>query len=292
MEEIVYLNGSFVPHSKAFISINDHALLYGYGVFQGIRAYNGKLFLLDRHIKRLHDAAKVIGLEWKIADIDFEKICNEVLAVNKLTSARVRITVTNGINAAMPWVDAGGEPTIIATAKNYIPVPEDKYNAGYKVGIASVRRVKQSPFSTIKSTDYLLSVVARMEAASKGWDEAVLLNDEGFIAEGGSGNIFFVREGRLITPATNSGIIPGVTREAVIELADSLGVTVGEGPVGIGAIKKSDEIFLTNANIEVMPVTEVRDDKGGAAVIGNGKPGKITRQLMQAYREMVAKETR
>jgi branched-chain amino acid aminotransferase len=291
MEEIVYLNGSLVPHSKALISVNDHALLYGFGVFQGIRAYNGKLFLLDRHIKRLHDSAKVVGLEWKIAGIDFAKICKDTLAANKLISARVRITVSNGINAAMPWVDSSGEPTIIATAKPYTAVPEDKYNAGYRLGIASVTRMKQSLFSTIKSTDYLLNVVARMEAASKGLDEAILLNDEGYIAEGGSGNIFFVKEGKLITPALNSGIIGGVTREAVIELADSLQINVSEGPVGIGAIKKSNEIFLTNANIEVMPVTAVSDNEGNTVIIGDGKPGALTRKLMAAYKEMVERET-
>jgi branched-chain amino acid aminotransferase len=291
MEEIVYLNGSLVPRDKAYISVGDHGFLYGYGLFQTMRAYNGKLFLLDRHVKRLTEAAKVIGLEAKIAGIDFEKICNDTLAANKLISARVRITVTNGINAAMPWADASGEPTIIATAKPYIPIPEEKYNAGYKVGIASVRRMKQSPFSAIKSTDYLLNVVARMEATAKGWDETILLNDEGYIAEGGSGNIFFVREGKLITPALNSGIIPGVTREAVIELADKLGIGVSEGTVGIGVIKKCEEAFMTNANIEVMPVTAVSDESGHTATIGDGKPGKITRQLMEAYKEMVERET-
>jgi branched-chain amino acid aminotransferase len=291
MEEKVYLNGSLISHSKAFISISDHALLYGYGVFQGIRAYNGKLFLLDRHIKRLHDSAKVIGLEWKMAGIDFEKICNDTLAANKLMSARVRITVTNGINAAMPWVDASGEPTIIATAKPYTPIPEEKYNSGYKVGIATVRRMKQSPFSAIKSTDYLLNVVARMEATAKGWDETILLNDEGYIAEGGSGNIFFVREGKLVTPAANSGIIPGVTREVVMELAEGLSIGLTEGTVGLEIIKQCDEIFLTNANIEVMPVTAVRDESGNDIIIGNGKPGKVTRRLMEAYRERVERET-
>jgi branched-subunit amino acid aminotransferase/4-amino-4-deoxychorismate lyase len=151
--------------------------------------------------------------------------------------------------------------------------------------------MKQSVISSIKSINYLLNVMARMEAAARGLDEALLLNEEGFIAEGGGSNIFFVKEGRLVTPTPESGLIPGVTREVIIEIAGHLGIPVSEGTVGIGAIKKSDEIFMTNTIIEVMPVTEVRDDRGGTAIIGNGKPGKVTLQLMQAYRELVAKET-
>jgi len=291
MEEIVYLNGSLVAREKAHISISDHGFLYGYGAFQSMRAYNGKLFLLDQHIKRLHDALRVIGLEQKVSGMDFAKIFRDTLAANELKSARARLTVTNGVNEAMPWVDSSGPPTVIATAHPYTPMPEERYNAGYKVGIASLRRMKQSPLSAIKSIDYLLSTVARMEAVAKGLDETILLNEEGYIAEGGGGNIFFVREGKLITPALNSGIIPGVTREAVIRLAENLGISVSEGPVGIGAIKKCDEIFMTNAMIEVMPVTTVSDESGHTVTIREGKPGKITQQLIQAYRERVERET-
>lgn len=291
MKEIVYLNGSLVTREKAKISVSDHGFLYGYGLFQTMRAYNGKIFLLDRHIRRLHDAAKVIGLEYKIKDIDFEKACNETVTANKLKEARVRLTVTNGDSAALPWVDKGGEPTVVVTAVPYKPFPEDKYDGGFKVGIASVRRMKQSPFSAMKSINYLLNVVARMEAAEKGLDETIILNDEGFIAEGGGSNIFFVQERKLLTPSADSGIIPGVTREVVIELAAGLGINVRQGPVGIGAIKRCQEAFMTNAIIEIMPVTQVSDNEGNSVTINDGKPGKITRQLMEAYREIVVRET-
>jgi branched-chain amino acid aminotransferase len=291
MKEIVYLNGSLVPREKAKISVNDHGFLYGYGLFETMRAYNGRIFLLNRHIKRLREAAKVIGLEEKIKDIDFEKVCNETVAANKLKEARVRLTVTNGDNAALPWVDKGGAPTVVVTAVPYTPFAEDKYDAGFKVGIASVRRMKQSPFSAMKSINYLLNVVARMEAAEKGLDDTIVLNDEGFIAEGGGSNIFFVQGGKLVTPSTDSGIIPGVTREVVLELACGLGINVREGPVGIGAIKRCEEAFMTNAIIEIMPITQVSDNDGNSVSINDGKPGKITQRLMEAYREMVRKET-
>ena len=203
----------------------------------------------------------------------------------------MRLTVTNGDSAALPWLDAGGPPTVVVTAVPYTPISPEKYEQGFKVGMASVRRMKQSVFSSMKSVNYLLNVVARMEAAAKGYDETILLNDEGYIAEGGGGNIFFVRESRLITPSLNSGIIPGVTREAVIRLAEGLSIPVSEGPVGIGAIRNCDEAFMTNAVIEIMPVTEVWDDKGKAKIIGGGKPGEITRRLMKAYKEKVEGET-
>ncbi|MHB8105149.1 MAG: aminotransferase class IV, partial [Dehalococcoidales bacterium] len=163
MEEIVYLNVKLVPRAKAQISVNDHGFLYGYGLFQTMRAYNGKLFLLDRHIARLHEAAKVIGLEGKIKGIDFEKVCNETLIANNLKEARMRLTVTNGENPTMPWIDPKGKPTVVVTVQPYTPFPDAKYSEGYGVGIASVRRMKQSPFSAMKSINYLLSGVARME---------------------------------------------------------------------------------------------------------------------------------
>ncbi len=291
MTEKVYLNGKIVPSEQASISVRDHGFLYGYGLFQTMRAYNGKLFLLDRHIKRLHEAAKVIGLEAKIKNIDFIKACNETLAANGLKEARVRLTVTNGDGEALPWVDKGGVPTVVVTAVPYTPFSEEKYNTGFKVGIASVRRMKQSPFSAMKSINYLLNVVARTEAAEKGLDETIILNDEGYIAEGGGGNVFFVDEGKLVTPSTDMGIIPGITREVVLNIAAKLGIGVREGPVGIGIIKRCQEAFMTNALIEIMQVTQVRDNEGNSVTINGGKPGDITRQVMAAYREMVKKET-
>jgi branched-chain amino acid aminotransferase len=289
MKEIVYLNGKFIPREKAYISISDHGFLYGYGLFESMRAYNGKIFLLNRHIKRLHDAAKVIGLESKLKDIDLEKACNETLAANKLKEARVRLTVTNGEGLALPWVDKGGQPVV--TAQAYTPFPEEKYNRGFRVGIASVRRMKQSVFSTMKSINYLLNVVARMETAEKGFDETILLNDAGYIAEGGGSNVFFVEGERLITPSADSGIIPGVTREVVLGIAKKIGIKTSEINVGIKAIKQSDEMFMTNAVIEIMPVVAVADEKGKKSIIGEGKPGKVTRRLMEEYREMVQRET-
>ena len=291
MSEMVYLNGSLVPRSEARISVSDHGFLYGYGLFQTMRAYHGKLFLLDRHLKRLYEAAEVIGMRRKLDGIDLEKACNDTLKANKLKEARVRLTVTNGDGPAMPWTDPGGKPNIVVTAVPYTPFTSEIYTRGFKVGIASVRRMKQSVVSSMKSINYLLNVMARMEAAEKGLDETILLNDDGYIAEGGGSNIFFVRDSKLVTPSLKSGIIPGVTREVVIELAAGLGIATTEGTVGLGAISKCDEAFMTNAIIEVMPVMSVRDETGKEISIGGGKPGKVTQRLIVAYREKAERET-
>jgi branched-subunit amino acid aminotransferase/4-amino-4-deoxychorismate lyase len=294
MEEIVFLNGSLVPRSRALISVFDHAFLYGFGLYESMRTYGGKFFLLDRHIMRLMTAAESIGLAQKLADIDFTEACRQTVAINDCPDARVRITVSNGASDAAPWTNVTDiKPNVVVTARPFMPFPADKYNVGFHVGISSrVRRYRQSDIATMKTVNHLESVLARMEAATRDMDEAILLNDEGYIAEGGGCNVFFVRESRLVTPSLNSGILPGVTREVVLELAAGLGIETSQGPVGIGVIRKCDEAFVTNAIIEIMPVTEVNDDKGGVAVIGGGKPGEITARLINAYKEKVEKEAK
>ena len=291
MAEIVYINGALVPRAKAHISVSDHGFLYGYGLFQTMRAYHGKLFLLDRHLKRLYEAAEVIGMRQKLDGIDLEKACAETLKANKLKEARMRLTVTNGESAALPWTDAGGEPNIVVTAVPYTPFTAGKYARGFKVGMATVRRARQSVVSSLKSINYLLNVMARMEAAANGMDETILLNDGGYIAEGGGSNVFFVERGRLITPSTDNGIIPGVTREVIMEMAGEVGIQVSEGDISPEALGGFDEAFMTNAVIEVMPVVSVRGERGKVISIGGGKPGKVTQRLMAAYREMVERET-
>jgi branched-chain amino acid aminotransferase len=292
MEEKIYLNGKLVGRSEAKIPVSDHGLLYGYGLFQTMRAYNGHIYLLDKHLARLHEAAEVVGMAHKLKGVDLEKACGDTVKANGLKEARVRLTVTNGQNTAMPWSDPSGDPTVIVTAVPYTPLSEEKYRQGFKVGIAAVRRMSQSVISSMKSINYLMNVMARMDAAAKGLDETVLLNDEGYVAEGGGSNLFFVREERLVTPNLKSGIIPGVTREVVIELAEGLGIPVTEGTVGIGVFRKCDEVFMTNALIEIMPVTSARDEGSGQMLsVGGGKLGKITQKLREAYRTRVEKAT-
>lgn len=291
MEEKVYLNGSLVPLSKAHVSVLDHGFLYGYGLFETMRAYNGKIFLLERHVKRLLNLAGIIGLGERLAGVNIGQACMDTLGANKLKEARIRVTVTGGEADAYPWSDTDGKPTVVITARKYKPFTAEKYKDGFKVGIASVRRSRESLIPTIKSTSYISSVLARKEVTAQGLDEALLLNDDGFIAEGATSNVFFVKSLRLVTPSLESGILPGITRDLVIELADELEIIVTEGTVGIGIIKQCDEAFLTNAVIGIMPLTGVSDAAGNKVAIGTGKPGEITRQLMAVYKDRVKQET-
>ncbi len=292
MKNIVYLNGSFIIRPQARLSISDHGFLYGFGLFQTMRAYKGKIFALDRHIKRLKDAAQIIGIGEKVKDLDLEKACVDTVNINGLEDARVRLTVTSGEGTALPWEDSGGEPTVLITAVPYTPFAKEKYEEGFKVGIASVRRTRQNIMESLKSLNYLQNVIARMEAAKRGMDEALLLNEDGYIAEGGGSNIFFVRQGRLVTPGLNSGLIPGVTREIVMELCAALGIIISEGTVGKPIFKQCEEAFMTNAMVEIMPLTSMSDESGASMVVGGGKMGPVTSQLLQAYRDRVEKETK
>jgi len=290
MEEIVYLNGSLVPSSQARVSVFDHGFLYGYGLFETMRAYHGKIFLLERHIKRLLGSAEAIGLSSGLAGIDLGSACLDTLKANNLDEARLRLTVSHGEVDEFPWSGVSGTPTVVVTTRPYIPLSAEKYARGFKVGLSSLRRC-QSLISRIKSANYLVSVLARREAAAAGLDEALLLNDDGFIAEGSGSNVFFFRSSRLVTPFTGSGILPGITREVVMELADELGISVTEGTVGLGIIKQCDEAFMTNSIMEIMPLVAVRDETGQTLTIGSGKPGEVTKRLMSAYRDMVERET-
>ena len=291
MEEIVYLNGSLIPASQARVSVFDHGFLYGYGLFETMRAYHGKIFLLERHLKRLLSSAETIGLASGLSGIDLAKACLDTLRANGLENARLRLTVSRGEVESFPGTSVSVTPTVLVTAKSYLPLPVEIYNRGFKAGVSSLRRCRQSLISRIKSANYLVSVLARIEAEVSGLDEALLLNDDGFIAEGGSSNAFFVKSSRLVTPSLGSGILAGITREVVIELADELGIGVTEGTVGLAIIRHCDEAFLTNSVMEIMPLVAVRDEAGQNATIGSGKPGKVTKQLMAAYRERVERET-
>jgi branched-chain amino acid aminotransferase len=291
MEEIVYVNGSLVPRGEARISVYDHGFLYGYGLFETMRAYRGRIFLLEHHIERLAGGAAAVGMGERLAGLDLARACRDTLAANKLLAARVRLTVTNGASDTFPWADVPEQPTIVITARAFTPIPAEKYQQGYTAGIASACRCAHSPVAGIKSVDYLVNVLARREAAAHGLDEALLLDDRGCVAEGGNSNVFFVRDGGLVTPSLASGILPGITRQAVIRLAEGLDIIFSEEDIRVADLKCFNEAFMTSSVIEVMPLVAVRETSGRMITFGDGKPGKVTQRLMAAYKEMVERET-
>jgi branched-chain amino acid aminotransferase len=289
-EEVVYLNGSLLPRSQAKVSAFDHGFLYGYGLFETMRAYHGTIFLLDRHLKRLRESAAAINLGSRLDVIDLGKACTDTLAANDLQEARLRLTVTRGEVAS--FSGSGAAPTVLVTAAGYVPISAETYNQGFRASVSSFSRYSQSLLSRLKSANYLASVLAKMEAEASGLDESLLLNERGFIAEGSLSNIFFVaaRSG-LVTPPVASGILPGITRGVVLELAATLKVGVAERDVKLEELGQFEEAFLTNSVMEIMPLVEVRESAGRVVAIDNGRPGELTRKLMAAYRDMVERET-
>jgi branched-chain amino acid aminotransferase len=286
MEEIIYLNGALIPGSQAKLSPFNFGFLYGYGLFETMRSYGGSIFRLDRHLARLHHAAETLGIARELATFDLEKACHDVLKANNLAEARIRLTVTAGEGDIIPNPDSCSGITVFVVARKLVPPPPESYQRGYKAIMSSYRRNSQSPLSRLKSTSYVENVLARQEARAAGVDEAVLLNEKGFVAEGGTTNIFLLSCQMLITPSIESGALPGITREAVLELAKSMGIMTVVKQVELGELLTAGEAFLTNSVLEIMPLTRL-DNKP----IGSGKPGPVTQQLVSSYRELVAKET-
>lgn len=289
MEEIVYLNGLLIPRSQAMVSVFDHGFLYGYGLFETMRAYHGKIFLLERHLRRFLNSAKIIGLTGNLTEIDLNKACMDTLKANNLEDARLRLTISRGEVDSFPGSGSDTTPTVLVTARSYSALPAQIYDRGFKAGISSLRRCSQSVLSRLKSANYLLNVMAKTEAEEAGLDEALLLNEQGFLTEGSISNVFFATSSGLVTPPLESGILPGITREVVMELAADMGIEVSEDDVRLEDLGRFDEAFLTNSVMEIMPLVEVRDT-GKVITIGSGKPGELTMNLMTAYSDMVDRE--
>lgn len=286
MEETVYFNGRLVPASEAKVSAFDYGFLLGFGLFETMRSYDGHIFRLERHLARLMKSAEVLGMGQKLGKFDLGDACYQVLKANNLSDARIRLTVSAGVGEIVPDPATCREPTVFIVATRLVPLSDEVYQRGYRVVISSVRRNSGSPYSQHKSTSWLENVLARNEARAAGADEALLLNERGMVAECSASNIFLVRKGVLCTPPVESGVLPGVTREVVLELAQSVGISFKVMEVGLKELLRAEEAFLTSSIIEVMPLTQVE-----GKVIGDGKPGPVTRRLMRAYRELVTRES-
>lgn len=276
----VYLNGEYIPKDEAKISVFDHGFLYGDGVFEGIRAYSGKVFKLDEHIERLFSSAKAISLKMPISPFELRVKIVEALRKNELRDAYIRVVVSRGKG------DLGLDPDkclhaqlIIITDKISI-YPEKLYEQGLEIVTSSTRRINCSALDPrIKSLNYLNNILAKLEATAQGAAEAIMLNDDGYVAECTGDNLFIVQKDILITPPTWAGILKGITRDVVIELARAENIVVDEQAFSLFSVYTSDECFLTGTAAEIIPVAKV-DGK----CIGDGKVGTITKQLIEKFR--------
>lgn len=284
MEETVYLNGKLVPRSQAKVSVLDYGFLFGFGLYETIRAYNGRPFRLDNHIARLRYSAEKLGILVKPGEI--RQAVRDTIIANGFADTRVRITVSIGEGTITPNLASCVEPTIAVLVTEYNPPVPEKYKNGFKVIVSSIRRNSRSPVTYMKSANTMEAMLARQEAREKGMDEALFLNEKGFLTEASGSNIFLVKNGILLTPRFETGILPGVTRVVLFEVANQLAIKVKEKNVKLDELFDADEAFITNSLIEIVPVTSV-----GGKMIGSGKPGPVTGRLAAGYKKLVIKET-
>ena len=282
----IYLNNQFVTQRRARVSVFDRGFLYGDGVFETLRAYNGRIFRLEDHLRRLKESARRLEIPLPYPTERLGRLLIRSLLINRLREASVRISISRG--AGPVGLDPGParRPTLVILPRAFRGYPKDRYRRGLKAAIVSVRRTPARALDpSIKSANFLNNILAEIEARKRKADEGIMLTLSGFLAEGSVSNLFIVKNRRLYTPGTDLGILAGITRQEVIRLARRAGIPLTEGHQRPSALYKADECFLTNTSMEVMPV--VRAD---GIRIGNGKPGPVTRRLLTDYRDRVRSE--
>ncbi len=282
---LVYIDGEFVPASEAKISVFDHGFLYGDGVFEGIRAYNGRVFKLMEHLDRLYDCAKVIKLRIPVSKEEFAEIILETLRRNGLRNAYIRPIVTRGVGDLGLDPDKCENPSIIVITQEWDRLYGDLYEKGLRAITVAIRRnpIDSLP-PNIKSLNYLNNILAKIEANAKGGDEAIFLDHNGYISEGSGDNIFVVKNGAVITPPTINNL-RGITRAVAIELIKKLGIPFQEANIGLYDLYSADEIFVTGTAAEIAPITYI-----DGRVVGDGRPGELTKRLMEEFRKLTETE--
>ena len=276
----IYIDGVFYPEAEAKISVFDHGLLYGDGIFEGIRFYNGRVFRLEEHIDRLYDSARAIALTIPISKAEIIEATLESCRQNGLRDGYIRLVVTRGVG------DLGLNPkncpraSVIIIAASIKLYPEELYRNGLTVVTCATRRMAPGALSpAVKSLNYLNNIMAKIEAGNAG--EGLMLNEQGYVAECTGDNVFIFKKGELHTPPTSAGALEGITRNAVIELARELGMTVKEMNLTRYDLFTADEFFLTGTAAEIIPVVEL-----DGRAIGQGVPGPLTAKLIGCYREL------
>jgi len=283
----IYINGKFYEKSEAKVSVFDHGLLYGDGVFEGIRSYNRLVFKLKEHIDRLFESAHSIMLDIPLSKEELIKAVIRTLKENNLKDAYIRLVVTRGEgDLGLDPRKCKGHSTIIIIADRIVLYPEKFYKEGLSIiTVPTVRNLPEALNPQIKSLNYLNNILAKIEAVNAGCDEAIMLDSLGYVAECTGDNIFIVKRDQLYTPPQCMGTLRGITRDTVLEIARSNKISIHEHVLTRHEVYISDECFLTGTAAEIIPVIKV-----DGRVIGNGKPGKLTLSLMKKFKEMTKKE--
>ena len=281
----VYLSGKFFDQENAKISVFDHGFLFGDGVFEGMRSYNGKVFRLRDHMIRLWNSAKALMIEIPITVEAMEAATYETLKINDIKDGYIRLIVTRGIGTLGLDAHLCKEPQIVIIADHLALYPKEHYEKGLEIVTASTVRTNPSMVSPqIKSLNYLNNIMAKIEGHQAGCVEVLMLNTKGEVAECSGDNIFIISKGKLHTPPPEAGILEGITRQTVLEIAAEMGISVKETPMTRYDIFSADECFLTGSAAELIPVVKL-----DGRPIGDGKPGAMTKKLLNRFQEETKK---
>ncbi len=280
----IWMNGEFVPEDEASVSIFDHGLLYGDGVFEGIRAYHGAVFKLEEHIERLYDSAKVIKLDIPLNPQEMTEAVLEACRENDVENGYIRLVVTRGKGDLGLDPENCADPTIFIIAADIELYPEEAYERGLKlVSVPTRRNIAESINPRVKSLNYLNNIMAKMEAKQAGMEEGIMLNDEGYVVECTGDNIFIVEPGKIIrTPPPYMGALEGITRQTLIDVAEAEGYEIREEPLNRYDLYVAEECFVTGTAAEVLPVIEIDDRE-----LSGGEPGPHAKKLINKFRNSV-----
>jgi branched-chain amino acid aminotransferase len=282
----IYLDGKFVDEADAKVSVFDHGLLYGDGVFEGIRLYGGNIFRLEEHLERLEYSAKAILLKLPLSRAELSAATCETCRQNGLTDAYIRLVVTRGVGdlGLAPWLCP--KPSLFIITSKISLYPKEHYDNGLAIVTVPTRRINAAALPpTIKSLNYLNNILGKIEARQFGALEAIMLNDQGYIAECTADNVFIVHKGEIITPGASQGALKGITRSSMFDIAKEIGVPLRESDMTRYDIWCADECFLTGTGAEVIPVVKLDGRE-----IGAGKPGPVTQRVLAAFRKRVLTE--
>ena len=282
MSNFIFLNGKIISDADANISSADRGFLYGDGIYETLRSYNGKPFKLADHLERMRDSARQLKISFDYTNADIGERINELLEKNHTQDAYIRITLSRGSGGGRLQMDDNIEPTTLIQVKPFSPYDSKLYDEGMSLVVSDYKRSTTCPISRYKSTNLLQSILRKEEANKKSAHEAIILDTDGYVAECVVSNIFMVSAGSVVTPSLDTNILPGITRRMVLDICKNSGIPIDEEHFKIDVLIKADEVFITNSLMEIMPVSRIDDCK-----IGNPVTGRITQQLMNAYKRFV-----
>jgi branched-chain amino acid aminotransferase group I len=278
----ISLNGKIIPDTERCISSGDRGFLYGDGIFETLRTYNGRLFKLAEHLERMRCSAEKLSISFEYTNAEISENIKELLEKNSVQDAYIRITLSRGAGGNGLGINNNLKPTMLIQAKSFTLYERRLYDEGMSLIVSRHRRSTSCPISSHKTTNLLTSILLKEEAKRMSANEAIVINTDGYVAECVVSNIFFVNNGSVVTPSLDTNILPGITRGTVLDICQNSGIPTREECFKIEALIKAEEVFIANSLMEIMPVSRIDDNK-----IGKTIPGEVTNQLMSTYKCLI-----